>query len=69
MTTWRAPAWRSHGGGHDADGAGAGDEDVFAEHGEGQRGVDGVAEGIEDGGDFAVDAGCCAARCWSWAGR
>ena len=45
------------GGGHDADGAGSGDEDVFAEDGEGERGVDGVAEGIEDGGDVSRDVG------------
>jgi hypothetical protein len=45
------------GGGHDADGAGSGDEDIFAEDGKGQGGVDGVAEGIEDSGDLAGDAG------------
>jgi hypothetical protein len=39
------------GDGHEADGAGAGDEHVFAEDRERERGVDGVAEGIEDGGD------------------
>ena len=44
-------------GGHDADGTGAGDEDVFSEDGEGEGGVDGVAEGIEDRGDFEGDAG------------
>ena len=43
--------------GHDADGAGTGDEDVFTEDGEGEGGVDGVAKGIEDGGDFERDAG------------
>jgi len=36
---------------HDPDGAGAGDQHVLAQHGEGKRGVDGVAEGVEDGGD------------------
>ena len=36
---------------HDADGPGAGDEHVLADQIEGQRGVDGVAERIEDGGD------------------
>jgi len=46
-----------NGGGHDADRAGSGDEDVFAEHGEGEGGVDGVSEGIEDGGDLVLDAG------------
>ena len=51
------PGVAGDGGGHDADGAGTGDEDVFAEDGEGERGVDGVAEGIEDGGDFERDAG------------
>ena len=45
-----------HGGGHDADGPGAGDQHIFAEHRERQRGVHGVAEGIEDGGDILVDA-------------
>ena len=45
------------GGSHNADGAGAGDEHVLAEHREGERGVDGVAEGIEDGSDFGRDAG------------
>ena len=49
------------GGGHDADGAGAGDEDVFAEDGEGERGVDCIAEGIEDGGDrrASMPGACC----------
>ena len=45
------------GGGHDADGSGAGDEDVFTQDVEGERGVYGVAEGVEDGGDFRRDAG------------
>ena len=40
-----------HGRRHDADGAGAGDQHVLAQHGEGKRGVDGVAEGVEDGRD------------------
>ncbi len=43
---------------HDADGACSGDEDVFAEDGKGERGVNGIAEGIEDGGDLVVDAWC-----------
>ena len=47
----------SDGSGHDADGTGSGDEDVFAEDREGERGVNGVAEGVEDGGDFERDAG------------
>src|SRR6266851_3982838 len=42
--------------GHDADGAGPGDEDIFTKDGEGQRGVDGVAEGIEDSCDLVRDA-------------
>src|SRR5580693_2963054 len=46
-----------HGGGHDSDGPGAGDEDVFAKDGKGKRGVYRVAEGIEDGGNFQVDVG------------
>ena len=45
------------GGRHDADGAGAGDQHVLAEHRETERGVHGVAEGIEDGGDVEIDAG------------
>ena len=45
-----------YGCGHDADGTCSGDEDVFAEDGKGERGVDGVAERIEDGGDLVVDA-------------
>jgi hypothetical protein len=36
-----------NGHGHDADGAGAGDEHVLADHIEGERGVRGVAERIE----------------------
>ena len=44
------------GDGHEADGACAGDEHVFAEDGEGEGGVDGVAEGVEDGGDVFGDA-------------
>ena len=46
------------GGGHDADGAGTGDEDVLTEDREGERSVDGVAEGVEDGGDLGGDAFC-----------
>ena len=37
-----------HGGGHDADRPGAGDQHVFAQHGEVQRRVHRVAEGIEN---------------------
>ena len=40
---------------HDADGAGAGDQHVFAHHVEGEGGVRGVAEGIEDAGDVVGD--------------
>jgi hypothetical protein len=43
------------GGSHDADGAGAGDQNVFAEHVEGEGGVNGIAEWVEDGGDFTID--------------
>ena len=42
---------------HDADGTGSGDEDVFAENGKGECGVDGVAERVEDRGDLVGDAG------------
>ncbi len=45
------------GGGHDADGPGACDEDIFAEDVELERGVDGVSEGVEDGLDIAGDFG------------
>ena len=44
------------GGRHDPDRPGAGDQHVLAEHGERERGVDGVAEGIEDRRDVEVDA-------------
>jgi hypothetical protein len=44
-------------GGHDSDGSGSSDEDVLAEDREGERGVDGITEGIEDGSDFERDAG------------
>jgi hypothetical protein len=43
--------------GHNADGTGSGDEDIFPEDREGEGGVYGVAEGIEDGGDLVRDAG------------
>ena len=43
------------GHGHDADGAGAGDQHVLAHHVEGERGVRGVAERIEDAGDVVGD--------------
>ena len=43
-------------GGHRADRAGAGDQHVLAEHVPLQRGVDGVAERIEDRGDVEIDA-------------
>ena len=55
MTTWRAPTWRRDGRGHDADRAGAGDQHVLADDIEGERGVHGVAERIEDGADLVVD--------------
>ena len=41
---------------HEADRAGAGDENVLAQDRERQGGVHGVAEGVEDGGDVEVDA-------------
>ena len=43
-------------GRHAADRAGAGDQHVLAEHVEGERGVDGVPERVEDRGDLLVDA-------------
>ena len=43
-------------GGHDADRPGAGDQHVLADKIEGERGVDGVAERIEDRADLVVDA-------------
>ena len=63
------PGVAHDGRGHEADRAGAGDEHVFAEHVEGERGVDGVAEGIEDGGHVRVDPVGRAPRRWSSAGR
>jgi hypothetical protein len=45
-----------HGNGHDADGAGAGDQNVLAHAFKGQRGVHGVAEGIEDARHLLVHA-------------
>ncbi len=44
-----------NGGAHDADGAGAGDQHVLADDVEGERGVDGIAERIEDGAHLVVD--------------
>ncbi len=44
------------GGGHEADRTRAGDQHVFAEDVEAERGVHGVAEGIEDAGHIKVDA-------------
>ena len=41
--------------GHDADRAGAGDQHVLADQVEGERGVGGVAERIEDRGDVVAD--------------
>ena len=42
---------------HDADGSRAGDEHVLADDVEGERRVRGVAERVEDRGDFVVDGG------------
>ena len=44
------------GRGHDADRPGAGDQHVFAQHGERERRVDGVAERVEDRLHVAGDA-------------
>ena len=57
-----------HRRGHHADRAGAGDQHVLAEHGEGQRRVHGVAERIEDRLHVARDARGRAPRRWSSAG-
>src|SRR5262249_4372404 len=46
--------------GHDANGAGAGDQHIFAEYREREGGMDSVAEGTEDGSDLKVDAGMMA---------
>ena len=43
------------GRGHDADRAGAGDQNVFAKYFEGERRVHGVAKRIKDRGDLQVD--------------
>ena len=43
------------GGGHDADRPGAGDQHVLADEIEGERGVHGVAERIEDRAELVVD--------------
>ena len=40
---------------HDADRAGAGDQHVLADEVEGERGVHGIAEGVEDRGDLVGD--------------
>ena len=55
MTTWRAPIVLGNRHGHDADGAGAGDQHVLAHHVEGEGGVRGIAERIEDAGDVVGD--------------
>jgi hypothetical protein len=46
-----------HGGSHDSDGPGAGDEHILAQHGKRKRGMDGIAEGIENRGDIQIYAG------------
>ena len=46
-----------HGHGHEADRPGPRDQHILTQHIEAQRGVDRVAEGIEDGGHVLVDAG------------
>ena len=55
-------------GGHQADGPGTRDQDVLAQDREGERGVDRVAERVEDRGDLLVDARPSGARCWSSGG-
>src|ERR1700679_1303681 len=40
---------------HDTYGTGAGDEHILADDVEGERRVRGIAEWIQDGGDFIVD--------------
>ncbi len=55
MTTCRAPDMASYRAGHDADRPGAGDEHVLADEIEGERGMDGVAERIEDRAKLVVD--------------
>ena len=45
------------GGRHDADRPGPGDQHVLADQIEGERGVHGIAERIEDGADLVVDLG------------
>jgi hypothetical protein len=58
-TTCRAGV-ADDGDGHDADGAGAGDEHVLTKYRKRERCVHGVAEGIEDGRHFLVDLGIVA---------
>src|SRR5262245_46326325 len=43
--------------GHQANRTGAGDQYICSQHREAERGVDGVAEGVEDGGDIKRDVG------------
>ncbi len=56
-------------GRHEADRPGAGDQHVLAEDRERERGVDRVAERVEDRGHVVVDARRSGARRWSSAGR
>ena len=56
-TTWRAPAWRTTAVAISPIGPAPEDEDVLAEDRERERGVDRVAERVEDRGDLLVDAG------------
>ena len=51
------PGVTGNGCGHDADRASACDENVFAQDRKGERGVDGVAQGVEDSSDLVRDAG------------
>ena len=53
---WRAPAWRTTAVAISPIGTGPRDQHVLAEDREGERGVDRVAERVEDRGDLLVDA-------------
>ena len=54
---------------HDPDGARAGNQHIFAQHREIERGMHRVAERIENAGNFGIDRIACAPRRSSWAGR
>ena len=69
ITTWRAPAWRTTAAAMMPIGPGAGDQDVLADDLERERGVDGVAERVEDRGHVRLDAVLVDARRWRPAAR